>query len=39
MILCDFMDYDDERMVVRVEIKNKNRLNKYQCMLIDECYE
>lgn len=39
MILCDFVDYDDKRMVVRVEVKNKNRLNKYQYMLIDECYE
>ena len=27
MILCDFVDYDDERMVVRVEVK-KRELNR-----------
>ena len=27
MILCDFVDYDDERMDVRVEVK-KRELNR-----------
>ena len=28
MILCNFVDYDDERMVVRVEVKKRELSRK-----------